>query len=81
MARTQTLVQLSDDLLAALDQHAASRGRSRSELIREAIERYIHDVLEEEIDREIVEGYGRIPQEPDPWVDARARQSIAEEPW
>jgi metal-responsive CopG/Arc/MetJ family transcriptional regulator len=81
MARTQTLVQLSDDLLAALDQHAASSGRSRSELIREAIERYIHDELERDIDRQIVDGYRRVPQEPDPWVEARARESIAEEPW
>ncbi len=56
-------------------------GRSRSELIRTAIERYIHDVLEREIDREIVAGYRRVPQEPDPWVEARARDSIAEEPW
>ncbi len=81
VARTQTLVQLSDDLLAALDQYAASSGRSRSDLIREAIEGYIHDVLQAEIDRQIVEGYRRVPQEPDPWVEARARESIAEEPW
>ena len=81
MARTQTLVQLSDDLLAALDQHAASSGRSRSDLIREAIERYIHDHLQDDIDRQIVAGYRRMPQEPDPLVDARARRSIAEEPW
>ena len=81
MARTQTLVQLSDDLVAALDQHAASSGRSRSDLIREAMERYIHDVLEGDIDRQIVEGYRRLPQEPAPWIEARARESIAEEPW
>ena len=81
MSRTQTLVQLSDELLAALDQVAASSGRSRSELIREAIERYIGEVLNREIDRRIVEGYRRVPQGPDPWADARARDSIAEEPW
>jgi metal-responsive CopG/Arc/MetJ family transcriptional regulator len=81
MSRKQTLVQLSDELLAALDQVAASSGRSRSELIREAIERYIDEVLNREIDRRIVQGYRRIPQEPDPWADAMARESIAEEPW
>ncbi|MFN2642016.1 MAG: ribbon-helix-helix protein, CopG family [Actinomycetota bacterium] len=37
MARTATLVQLNQDLLAALDQRAAEEGVSRSQLIREAI--------------------------------------------
>jgi predicted DNA-binding protein len=81
MARKQTLVQLTDELLAALDQQAAASGRSRSELIREALEDYLRDELNAEIDRRIVEGYTRIPQEPDPWADAAARRSIAEEPW
>ena len=81
MARTQTLVQFTDELLTALDQHAAQTGRSRSDLIREAVERYLREGLEGEIDRQIQEGYRRIPQEPDPWADALARESIAEEPW
>jgi metal-responsive CopG/Arc/MetJ family transcriptional regulator len=81
MARTQTLVQLTDDLLAALDQEAAASGRSRSELIREAIERYVADDLNKRIDRQIVRGYTRTPQEEDPWADALARESIAAEPW
>jgi len=80
MARTQTLVQLNDDLLAALDCVAAREGRSRSDLIREAIEQYVHDELEAEIDRRIVEGYRRFPPE-DMWGDALARAAIAEEPW
>jgi hypothetical protein len=37
--------------------------------------------MEEEIDRLIVDGYTKQPQEPDPWVDVLARESIAEEPW
>jgi metal-responsive CopG/Arc/MetJ family transcriptional regulator len=81
MARTQTLVQLTDDLLAALDQQAASTGRSRSELIREAIERYLIEEVEARIDQAIVKGYSRIPQEEDPWAEAMARESIAAEPW
>jgi len=36
-ARTQTLVQLSDELLAQLDTRVAREGRSRSELICEAV--------------------------------------------
>jgi hypothetical protein len=52
-----------------------------SDLIREAVERYLRQSLEGEIDRQILEGYGRIPQQPDPWADRMARESIAEEPW
>jgi len=37
--------------------------------VREAVERYTHDEREAEIDRNIVEGYTRIPQEPDPISD------------
>lgn len=82
MARRQTLVQLSDELLAVLDQVAAATGRSRSDLIRQALERHFHDEIEVEIDRQIVEGYTRIPQEQhDPWAEEAARRSIAEEPW
>jgi len=81
MARAQTLVQLTDRLLAALDQYAASVGRNRSEVIRTAVERYLHEVLEEEIDRAIVDGYRRMPQEPDRYIETAARDSIAAEPW
>lgn len=81
MARAETLVQLTDDLLAVLDQHAAATGRSRSELIRAAVERYLSQELAGEIDRRIVEGYRRVPPEPDPWAEALARASIAQEPW
>jgi len=80
MARTQTLVQLNDDLLATLDGLSAREGRSRSDLIREAVERYVHDELEKVIDRNIVEGYTRIPPT-DIWGDWPVRAAIAEEPW
>lgn len=81
MPRTQTLIQLTDRLLAALDQYAAQAGRSRSEVIRAAIERYLDEVLQDDIDRAVVDGYRRIPQEPDAYVEAAARESIAAEPW
>jgi predicted transcriptional regulator len=81
MARTQTLVQLSDELVAALDQRAVAAGRSRSDLIRDAIVRYLRETLAGQVDRDIVEGYRRIPQEDDPWAEALARDSIAAEPW
>lgn len=83
MARTQTLVQLNEALLARLDERAGREGRSRSALIRSAIERYLEDDLATEADRAIAEGYRRIPQTPaeDVWAEAAARDAIREEPW
>jgi predicted DNA-binding protein len=83
MTRTQTLVQLNDQLLARLDERAARERRSRSTLIREAIEGYLHDELASEVDRRIAEGYGRLPQtaDEDAWARASAREAIREEPW
>jgi metal-responsive CopG/Arc/MetJ family transcriptional regulator len=81
MKKTQTLVQLTPDLLAALDQHSASTGRSRSDIIREAIRTYLEEVLDDEIDRKVVAGYRKKPQKADRWAEAAARESIAAEPW
>ena len=80
MARTQTLVQLSDDLLERLDRLRDRAGRSRSELIREAVEQYLAVDEEAEIDRLVVEAYTRRPPE-DAWADEAARRMIATEPW
>lgn len=80
MARHQTLVQLSEELLAQLDARVAREGRSRSQLIREALDGYLADDREGEIDRAIVESYTRIPQE-DFGAKWSARQSIEAEPW
>lgn len=83
MARTQTLVQLTEDLLRRLDERAAKEGRSRSALIREAIEVYLHDETKERIDQEIIEGYERIPTTAEEmgWADKETREMIREEPW
>jgi metal-responsive CopG/Arc/MetJ family transcriptional regulator len=83
MARTQTIVQLNEALLARLDERAARESRSRSALIRSAIERYLEDELAAEADRRIVEGYTRIPQTDveDAWAESAARDAVEEEPW
>ena len=80
MARTQTLVQLSDELLEKLDRCRERDGRSRSAVIRDAIEHYLATQKEAEIDRMIVEGYERIPPR-NVWGDDVARRLITEEPW
>ncbi len=82
MARTQTLVQLEDGLVALLDQRASKSGASRSALIRQAIEAYLAGDVDAAIDEAIVEGYGRVPaEEPTADVIALATASIEAEPW
>lgn len=81
MARAQTLVQLSDELLAELDGRAAREGRSRSELIREAITDYLAGDRQAEIDRQIVDGYTRRPQRDLLAADWTARAMVSDEPW
>jgi metal-responsive CopG/Arc/MetJ family transcriptional regulator len=83
MARRQTLIQLDDERLAALDERAAASGRSRSDLIREAIDLLLGTGDAAAIDAAIVAGYTRYP--PDGELDAMARAateaSIRAEPW
>ncbi len=85
MARAQTLVQLTDSLVALLDERAVRERRSRSDLIREAIEAYLAEDAEAEVSRRMVEGYTRMPQAADDELEALAERSalrmIAEEPW
>ena len=81
--RTQTIVQLNDELLRRLDERAAREGRSRSALIRDAIEAHLHGEETARIDREIVEGYERIPETEEELREAEreTREAIREEPW
>lgn len=83
VTRTQTLVQLSDELLRRLDERSAREGRSRSALIRDAIEMYLYADTKAKIDREIIEGYERIPETEEEmrWAEASAREGVEEEPW
>lgn len=81
MPRTQTIVQLSDELLAELDELRAPEGRSRSELIRDALERYLAEHRQHSIDLAIVEAYTRVPPADDFGAMAAARASIAAERW
>lgn len=80
--RRQTLVQLDDARLAALDERAAASGRSRSELIREAIDLLLGAGDAAAIDAAIVAGYHRTPaRSDDPWLIEGALAAIRAEPW
>ena len=56
------MVQLTEDLLALLDQKAAREGVSRSQVIRDAIEAFFEQDHSAAIDRQLVEAYTRMPQ-------------------
>jgi len=89
MTRKQTLVQLSDELVRRLDAKALELDRSRSALIREAIEQYLKDDWDEEIARQYREAYTRLPQTEEEltWSDVAAKETLRrldqeeDEPW
>jgi len=83
MARQATLVQLTDDLLALLDRRAMAAGRSRSELIRQAVASYLADDHHAVLDAQVAEGYRLVPEtaEETARADSALRESISEEPW
>jgi predicted transcriptional regulator len=82
VARRQTLIQLDDARLAALDQRAATSGRSRSDVIREAVDLFLGTGDAAAIDAAIVAGYERHPApEPDAWTLQGALAAIRAEPW
>jgi metal-responsive CopG/Arc/MetJ family transcriptional regulator len=77
------MVQLNHTLLEVLDQRAVETGRSRSDLIREAIEQYYKEDIEAAIDQVMVEGYTRVPDDDE--FDGLAETNIqllsSEDPW
>ena len=83
VSRQQTIVQLTDVLVDRLDVMALRTARSRSAVIRDAVERYLTAHEDEAVDAAIIEGYTRVPQSDAELADADAwlLESIREEPW
>lgn len=67
------MVQLTDELIGMLDRRAAQEGVSRSQVIREAIEAFFEADRSSAVDRQLVDGYSRVPQgsayDADEWGD------------
>jgi predicted DNA-binding protein len=84
-SRTQTLVQLTDELRDDLDRRAARLGVSRSRLIRDLLERGLADERGEAHSRRIAQGYARFPQaeardawgDLDAWTQVNSRRNLA----
>lgn len=84
-SRTQTLVQLNDELVGLLDRRAAAQGVSRSALIRELLEQGLARQRSEDLSARMVAGYRRVPQQTardawgdlDRWTEANAQRNMA----
>jgi Ribbon-helix-helix protein, copG family len=82
MPRRQTLIELDEARLAALDERAAWSGRSRSDLIREAVDLLLGAGDSAAIDAAIAAGYRDRPApETDAWVHSGTIAVINAEPW
>src|SRR5207244_2080738 len=78
VVRRQISTELDDARIAALDERAAATGRSRSDLIREAVDLLLGSGADAAIDAEIVAGYERRPPaELDAWARCGAIAAIA----
>jgi len=83
--RTQTLVQLTDELVEELDRRARRSGRSRSALIRELLEQALERDRAQQVSQRMFDGYQRVPQELgqdvwgdlDEWSETNARRNLA----
>jgi len=58
-------VPVDEGLLIALDQLSRKKRKARSELIRQACQRYLDQVESEELDRLYQHGYEKLPEEPE----------------
>ena len=77
-------VRMPDDRVARIDALVASGSHpTRASLVIEAIDRLVAQIESDRIDREIVEGYTRIPPTAEEMARAEesGRRSIADEPW
>ena len=74
---------MSEDRVAAIDALVASGRASRAAVVVEAIDRLVAQLERERIDREIVEGYERVPETDEEleWAEWSTIESIREEPW
>jgi len=70
MARIQTMVQLTEELVDELDREAERAGVSRSAVIRDAVEQYLGERGRAAQVHRYVEGYQRRPPSvPEEWGD------------
>lgn len=74
---------MNDELLEQLDRAMATSGQSRSQLVRAAVAEYLERFLTDDIDRQYVEAYTRLPpdDEFDDFHDAAIKAASQDLPW
>ena len=78
MARTQTMVQLTDELIGRLDAEAERSGQSRSAFIRQVLFEHLAELDTSAKIEQWVEGYRRVPPGAvDEWGDLEAQGDSA----
>ncbi|MGH2769787.1 MAG: ribbon-helix-helix protein, CopG family [Actinomycetota bacterium] len=81
MTRRQVIVQLDDTLVSALDEAAAQEHVSRSELLRRAALALLEARRMVKLERELIDAYRRIPQDPVLIETARRLAAVTAPPW
>jgi len=71
-------VPMTESLLKAVTRSAKARQSTRAALIREACQRYVERLEEEELERRHLEGYRRIPESA---AVGRRGEKMAKEVW
>ena len=75
-ARKQVLMQLTEQLVAELDELVQRTGRNRSDLAREALDDLLRKFRAADTDRRFIEGYTRHPQTDDEWDEAQFEENM-----
>ena len=65
MVKKVIQVPVDEELLKALDRLSDKQRMSRSELIRQACQRYLRQVEYDELDRLYQHGYEKMPEDPE----------------
>ena len=65
MAKKMIQVPVDEELLKALDQLSGKQRKTRSEVIRQACQRYLRQAESEELDKLYQQGYEKMPEEPE----------------
>ena len=76
-------ISLPDEVLEAIEEERKAIGESRSAFFRRAVEAFLRQQRDRELDKQYVRGYRNDPEPPDEEegvVDA-GLASLAQEPW
>ncbi len=77
----KTAISIPDSLFAQADELARRLGKSRSQLYREALLEYLARRQPASVTEALDAAVDAGEDEPDPWLDAAARQALERSEW